>query len=179
MKFGVDYAHNTGNQHYRRLKWNSGIKSFVVEEMPCKTQVINDVQGQAPPQQTSQRFVTLLKAIVGLLWLKFVWSLVWAMGACSPSSKPSCSFKKFWPSGYPGCWVMNKNAVTEEKLAQLYWSALQHPPYSPDLSPCDYHMFGPLKEALGEGSVSTMMNRSRISYAIGYRCVLLHSMTQD
>ena len=22
-------------------------------------------------------------------------------------------------------------------------------PYSPDLSPCDYHMFGPLKEALG------------------------------
>ena len=24
-----------------------------------------------------------------------------------------------------------------------------HPPYSPDLSPCDYHLFGPLKQALG------------------------------
>jgi len=31
----------------------------------------------------------------------------------------------------------------------MYWTALEHPPYSPDLSPCDYHMFGPLKEALG------------------------------
>ena len=34
-------------------------------------------------------------------------------------------------------------------MAQLYWTALQHPPYSPNLSPCDYHMFGPIKEALG------------------------------
>jgi histone-lysine N-methyltransferase SETMAR len=30
----------------------------------------------------------------------------------------------------------------------MYWTAQEHPPYSPDLSPCDYHMFGPLKEAL-------------------------------
>jgi hypothetical protein len=45
--------------------------------------------------------------------------------------------------------VINKKALTEEKLAQLYWTALQHSPYSPDLSPCDYHMFGPLKKALG------------------------------
>jgi len=40
-------------------------------------------------------------------------------------------------------------AVTQEKLAQMYWTVLEHPPYSPDLSPCDYHMFEPLKEALG------------------------------
>jgi len=45
--------------------------------------------------------------------------------------------------------VINKKALTEEKLAQLYWTALQHPLYSPDISPCDCHMFGPLKEALG------------------------------
>ena len=45
--------------------------------------------------------------------------------------------------------MINKKALTEENLAKLYWTALQHPPYSPDLSPCDYHMFGPLKEALG------------------------------
>ena len=36
MKFGIDYAQNTGNQHYRRRKWNSGIKSFVEEEIPYK-----------------------------------------------------------------------------------------------------------------------------------------------
>ena len=57
--------------------------------MPCKTQVINDAQGQAPPQRTSQQFMTLLKVTVALLWLKLVRSLVRisAMGECSPSSK--------------------------------------------------------------------------------------------
>lgn len=40
-------------------------------------------------------------------------------------------------------------ALTREKLEQLGWETLEHPPYSPDLSPCDFHVFGPLKEALG------------------------------
>lgn len=40
-------------------------------------------------------------------------------------------------------------ALTNEKLEALSWTTLEHPPYSPDLSPCDYHLFGPLKEALG------------------------------
>ena len=39
-------------------------------------------------------------------------------------------------------------ALTQEKLAQMYWTALEHPPYNPDLSPCDHHM-DPLKEPLG------------------------------
>ncbi|KAF6198043.1 hypothetical protein GE061_007789 [Apolygus lucorum] len=40
-------------------------------------------------------------------------------------------------------------ALTREKLEEMHWTTVEHPPYSPDLSPCDYHMFGPLKEALG------------------------------
>lgn len=40
-------------------------------------------------------------------------------------------------------------AQTVQKLDQLGWETLEHPPYSPDLSPCDFHLFGPLKEALG------------------------------
>lgn len=40
-------------------------------------------------------------------------------------------------------------AVTQAKLMEIYWETLEHPPYSPDLSPCDFHMFGPLKDALG------------------------------
>lgn len=31
----------------------------------------------------------------------------------------------------------------------MHWTQLEHPPYSPDLSPCVFHLFGPLKEALG------------------------------
>jgi histone-lysine N-methyltransferase SETMAR len=40
-------------------------------------------------------------------------------------------------------------------VQQLGFELLQHPPYSPDLAPSDYHIFGPLKEALrGRGFAS-------------------------
>jgi hypothetical protein len=38
------------------------------------------------------------------------------------------------------------------------WEVLSHPPHSPDLSPCDFHLFGPLKE-YQEASGSTPMKR--------------------
>ncbi|VDO77558.1 unnamed protein product [Heligmosomoides polygyrus] len=31
--------------------------------------------------------------------------------------------------------------VTTDKLAQLGYVHMPHPPYSPDISPCDYHYF--------------------------------------
>ncbi|KAG8239292.1 hypothetical protein J437_LFUL018528 [Ladona fulva] len=40
-------------------------------------------------------------------------------------------------------------AVTRAKLYEMNWTALDHLHYSPDLSPCDFHLFGLLKEALG------------------------------
>lgn len=39
--------------------------------------------------------------------------------------------------------------LTRNKLEEMHWETLEHPPYSPDLSPCDYFLFAPLKEALG------------------------------
>lgn len=38
--------------------------------------------------------------------------------------------------------------VTTQVLGKWRWEVLPHPPYSPDLSPCDFHLFGPLKRAL-------------------------------
>jgi transposase len=32
---------------------------------------------------------------------------------------------------------------------KLKWDVLHHPPYSPDLAPSDYHLFGPMKKVLG------------------------------
>ena len=37
---------------------------------------------------------------------------------------------------------------TVETLRKLKFEVMAHPPYSPDLAPSDYHLFGPLKEAL-------------------------------
>ena len=39
-------------------------------------------------------------------------------------------------------------ARTVETLKKLKWEAMEHPAYSPDLAPSDFHLFGPLKNAL-------------------------------
>ncbi|GBL79465.1 Mariner Mos1 transposase [Araneus ventricosus] len=41
--------------------------------------------------------------------------------------------------------VSHETYTTSQKFR---WEVLEHPPYSPDLSPCDFHIFGPLKRAL-------------------------------
>jgi hypothetical protein len=33
-------------------------------------------------------------------------------------------------------------------LLKLKWDVLPHPPYSPDLAPSDYHLFGSMKRLL-------------------------------
>ena len=37
---------------------------------------------------------------------------------------------------------------TLAKIEDLGWKLLTHPPYSPDLAPSDFHLFGPLKESM-------------------------------
>ena len=36
--------------------------------------------------------------------------------------------------------------LVRDKLQQSVWETLQHPSYSPDLSPCDFHIFGNLQK---------------------------------
>jgi histone-lysine N-methyltransferase SETMAR len=40
--------------------------------------------------------------------------------------------------------------LTTNVLEKMHWEVLPHPPYSPDLSPCDFYLFEPLKEALSD-----------------------------
>jgi histone-lysine N-methyltransferase SETMAR len=39
--------------------------------------------------------------------------------------------------------------ATQERVQELQWGLLEHPTYSPDLAPSDFHLFGPLKNHLG------------------------------
>ena len=38
--------------------------------------------------------------------------------------------------------------ITRQKLLELGWDVLPHPPYSPDLAPSDFHMFHALQNSL-------------------------------
>jgi len=37
---------------------------------------------------------------------------------------------------------------TQEAITKFGWTVLPHPPYSHDLGPSDFHLFGPLKDTL-------------------------------
>jgi histone-lysine N-methyltransferase SETMAR len=45
--------------------------------------------------------------------------------------------------------------ATAKKITDLRLECIPHPAYSSDLAPSDYHVFGPLKEALGGKKFST------------------------
>ncbi|GFW13839.1 histone-lysine N-methyltransferase SETMAR [Trichonephila clavipes] len=42
------------------------------------------------------------------------------------------------------------SVVTRQKLWELGWEVLMHPPYSPDLAPSDYHLFIVLQSFLSD-----------------------------
>ena len=44
-------------------------------------------------------------------------------------------------------------AHTVDTLRALKFEVLKHPPYSPDLAPSDFHLFGPMKEHLNGSEV--------------------------
>ena len=39
---------------------------------------------------------------------------------------------------------------TRKVTTSFGWTTATHPPYSPDLATSDYHLFGPLKEGIGD-----------------------------
>jgi histone-lysine N-methyltransferase SETMAR len=39
--------------------------------------------------------------------------------------------------------------MTQERIQELQWKLPEHSPYSPDLAPSGFHLFGPLKSHLG------------------------------
>ena len=40
--------------------------------------------------------------------------------------------------------------VVKETISSLGWELLPHPPYSPDLAPCDYHLFSSMGHSLAQ-----------------------------
>jgi hypothetical protein len=51
--------------------------------------------------------------------------------------------------GYPNLQRgLGQFVFKEQAIATIGWAVLPHPPYSPDLAPSGFHLFGILKDAL-------------------------------
>jgi len=51
---------------------------------------------------------------------------------------------------------------TVEHIVNLGWTVVSHRPYSPDLAPSDFHLFGPMKDGL-RGATFFQLRRRRTS----------------
>ena len=49
---------------------------------------------------------------------------------------------------HDNAWQQSAN-VTQKLLQYFWWEILEHPVYSPDLAPSNYHLFPALKDHLG------------------------------
>ena len=51
--------------------------------------------------------------------------------------------------------------MTRQKLLQLGWEVLIHPPYSPDIAPLDFHLFWPLQNSVNEKNFNSLEDCKR------------------
>ncbi|VVC37523.1 Hypothetical protein CINCED_3A024544 [Cinara cedri] len=58
------------------------------------------------------------------------------------------------PKTHDNARLQTANA-TKQLLDSFGWDVLNHPPYSPDLAPSDYHLFTSLKKHMGGKKFST------------------------
>ena len=64
-----------------------------------------------------------------------------------------------------GIFLLHDNArphtanLVRDKLQGFGWETLKYPPYSPDISPCDVHIFGDLKKGIRGPRVGFIQTR--------------------
>ena len=51
---------------------------------------------------------------------------------------------------------LHVSLMTRQKLLQLGWEVLIHPPYSPDIAPSDFHLFRSLQNSLNGKSFNSL-----------------------
>lgn len=149
LKFGVNCAHSMGNQHYRRHKRHFAIKNFL--------------EGQShrrrPRTSTTEEKIEAIRNIIEgdrRLTVAEIHQKVEISHGSVLLEKVRVAYRsKRRGFRIRDVLLLHDNArpytanQKQQKLAELFWIALEHPSYSPNLSPCDYHMFGSLKEMLG------------------------------
>lgn len=129
------------NQECLTHKLNFDIENFMEDDIPCKTYLTN-------ANKYSGKHWCLWWRCFGIIemfcrWIFFTLSeplmqlIASNFGVCSRS----LSVQKMGMSGTTSV-APASNVQPQEKLAKINRTVVEHPLYSPDISPCDYHMIG-------------------------------------
>ena len=90
------------------------------------------------------RFITI--SVKCMLTMRWVMAWLGNGFGCSMKDDRTCTMRHFllhdnaWP---------HSAAQTQDLITSFKWEQMDHPPYSPDLSPSDFHLFLHLKKFLG------------------------------
>jgi len=119
---------------------------------------------QSPRKKKFKTTPSARKVMITVFWDIDGVILVDVMARCETINLNACikalqklkqRYRRVLPNRNPGdMLIQHDNAHphtslrTQEAIAKFGWTVLPHPPHSPDLSPSDFHLFGPLKDAL-------------------------------
>jgi hypothetical protein len=123
-------------------QWSGGIGAHPApKNSECKNPLENfsprlfEIKKASSSLIIFQRAKLSKQSITHLCWCN--WRTFWRKGAAGSSQRCSCSCTPI-----PAVTVA---LACQKKLAYLGFHCLDHPPYSPDLAPSDYHLFSGLK----------------------------------
>lgn len=150
LKFIGGFQHNTGTVLYRVevYEWIEKFKSG-------RTNVTHEEEAGRPSTSTTdekiQQALEMVQANRRVAIDEVACSLQISHGSAYQMIHDELGFHKVCAR-----WVPRElTAETVETINHLGFEVLEHPAYSPDLAPSDYHLFGPLKNALRGRRFST------------------------
>lgn len=82
----------------------------------------------------------------------------------APETRGSCPGKR---QERPSVYLFHENAIphvaksTHQKIEELGWDSISHPPYSPDIAPSDCHLFHSLRAFLAKEIFTQFAGLSR------------------
>ena len=129
--------------HTRKRQW-----------LPAEQEPIPEPKGEIHPKKV---MISIWWDCKGVIWYELLPTnvTVTAVLYCTQLERLAIELKKKRPE-QEKVLFLHDNArphvakITSEKLQQLGWEVLPHPPYSPDLAPSDFHLFRSLSNHLKE-----------------------------
>ncbi len=167
IQFPEKYCKNHSMKHWEKVKVSG--KQSLLDALKTVTLAISF----APTLMASKQKYSVLQAntITGpFSWRVSLESMAWKILGCCKNNEKKCKITReikiaVGMSSRDRPILLHDNAKphtasqTKSTLEALNFEVLPHPPFSPDLSPSDYHLFRSMEHSLRE---QTFENRGHI-----------------